>query len=114
MRPAHACRITASPSLFERLGGESEAWKSSARTGITTYETLLNSPRSAIVDRSMHLRDLTTRIAGLMEEIRDLDDLVIQFDGTEAGRRFISAWKQSRNIIDAGHGPADPPTPPTP
>ena len=66
----------------------------------------------------MHLRDLTTRIAALMEEIRDLDDLVIQFDGTEAGRRFISAWKQARNIIDAGHGPGPatptPPTPPTP
>lgn len=81
---------------------------------ITTYETLLNSPRSAIVDRSMHLRDLTTLVAGLMEEIRDLDDLVIQFDGTEAGRRFISAWKQCRNIIDAGHGPGEKPEPPTP
>ncbi len=81
---------------------------------ITTYEDLLNSPRSAVVDRSMHLRDLVTRIAGLLEELRDLDDLVIQFDGTEAGRRFISAWKQSRIIIDAGHGPGETPTPPTP
>lgn len=81
---------------------------------IGTYDALLNRPRSAIADRTMHLRDLTTRVAGLMEEIRDLDDLVIQFDGTEAGRRFIAAWKQSRIIVDAGHGPAETPAPPMP
>ena len=80
---------------------------------ITSYEGLLSSPRSAIVSRSTQLRDLTTRVAGLMEELRALDDLVLQFDATEAGRRFISAWKQARNIVDAGLAPATP-TPPTP
>ena len=81
---------------------------------IAAYEGLLNSPRSTIVDRSMHRRDLTTRVAGLLEEIRDLDDLVQQFDTTEAGRRLISAWKQARNIVDAGHGPGETPAPPAP
>ena len=30
----------------------------------------------------------------------DLDDLVQQFDGTDAGKRFIEAWKRARILID--------------
>ena len=45
-----------------------------------------------------------------------LDDLVIQFDGTPEGLRFIEAWKRARVIVDAGHGPGEEetPTPPAP
>jgi hypothetical protein len=43
-----------------------------------------------------------------MVQLSDLDDLSLQFNGTDAGRRFIEAWKCARNIVDAGHGPPPP------
>ena len=56
-------------------------------------------------------------MAGLVEQVTDMDDLALQFDGTEAGKRFIEAWKRARTIVDTGGGhSAAPPatTPPTP
>ncbi len=80
---------------------------------IAVYEPLANAPRAKIVNRAALLRELETRTAELVESVRDLDDLVVQFHGTEAGRRFIDAWQQARTIVDAGHGPTTP-APPSP
>ena len=77
----------------------------------------MNLPRGEIVNRSALLREVDTDTAALVEDVSDMDDLAIQFDGTEAGRRFIEAWKRARIIVDTGggHGGTDtPPTPPTP
>jgi hypothetical protein len=49
-----------------------------------------------------------------MQQVADLDDLALQFDGTDAGKRFIEAWKRARIIVDAGGGHGTPPIPPTP
>ena len=39
----------------------------------------------------------------------------LQFDGTDAGKRFIEAWKRARIIVDTSGGHSGtPPTPPTP
>ena len=53
---------------------------------------------------------------GGMNKVNDVDDLVIQFDGTDVGKRFIEAWKRARIIVDSGgcSGTPTPPTPPTP
>ena len=51
------------------------------------------------------------RCGGLIARVEDLDDLVLQFDTTPEGLAFITAWKQARIIIDAGHGPGTPPAP---
>ena len=42
-----------------------------------------------------------------MSLVEAIDDLVVQFDGTPAGRTFIAAWKQARIIVDGGHGPGE-------
>ena len=42
-----------------------------------------------------------------MSLVEAIDDLVVQFDGTPAGRTFIAAWKQARMIVDGGHGPGE-------
>jgi hypothetical protein len=49
-----------------------------------------------------------------MVSVSDMDDLALQFDGTDAGKRFIDAWKRARIIVDTGggHGGTSP-TPPT-
>ena len=84
---------------------------------ITEFERLRNSPRSAVADRSAMRRELKTVVAGLMQDIADLDDLILQFPDSTATRTFIAAWKQARIIVDAGHGPGEeepPANPPTP
>jgi len=39
--------------------------------------------------------------------------LVMQFDDTDAGKRFIAAWQQALMIVDTGGGHSSTP-PPTP
>jgi len=88
---------------------------------ITNFSKVMNAPRGEVVNRSALLREVETDVAALVEAVSDLDDLVVQFDGTEAGRRFIEAWKRARIIVDSGTGrgngsaqpaPAKTPTPP--
>jgi hypothetical protein len=69
------------------------------------------------VNRSTLLKEVDTNTADLLEQVADLDDLVQQFDSTDAGKRFIEAWKRARIIVDTGGGHSNggtPPTPPTP
>ena len=77
----------------------------------------MNLPRGQIVNRSTLLKEVDTDTASLMQQVADLDDLVQQFDSTDAGKRFIEAWKRARIIVDTGggHGNGGTPTPtPTP
>ena len=74
---------------------------------VNAFSALLNAPRSSIVNRSALKRDVETRTAGLVSLVEAIDDLVVQFDTTPAGRNFIAAWKQARIIVDGGHGPGE-------
>lgn len=71
---------------------------------ITSFSSVMSSPRGQIVNRSALLKEVETDTAALVEFVNDLDDLVLQFDGTENGRRFIEAWKRARIIVDSGTG----------
>ena len=84
---------------------------------ITAFSNVMNSPRGEIVNRSALLREIETDIAALLDAVSDLDDLALQFDGTDDGQLFIEAWKRARIIVDSGgghHAPAPTPPPPTP
>ena len=81
---------------------------------ITTFSGVMSTPRGQIVNRSTLLKELDTDVAALLQKVSDMDDLVLQFDGTSGGLRFIEAWKHARTIVDTGGGSATPPTPPTP
>ena len=73
------------------------------------------SARGQIVNKSVLLREVETDTAALVQLATDMDDLALQFDGTDAGKRFIEAWKRARIIVDTGGGHSGtPPTPPTP
>lgn len=67
---------------------------------IEAFQTLQSQPRSRTLTRSTLLRELETDTAALVEQLRDLDDLVVQFDGSASGLRFISAWEKARVIVD--------------
>ena len=84
-------------------------------TAITNFSKVMSLPRGQIVNRSTLLKEVETDTADLVQQVSDMDDLVLQFDGTDAGKRFIEAWKRARIIVDSGggHGGTSP-TPPTP
>jgi hypothetical protein len=74
---------------------------------IDAYAAVVNAPRTTIASRAALNRELTTQVAACIDHIENVDDLVIQLTG-EGAADFISGWKQSRIIVDAGHGPAQP------
>jgi len=80
---------------------------------ITGFSRVMSLPRGQIVNRSALLKEVETDTAALMVSVSDMDDLALQFDGTDAGKRFVEAWKRARIIVDTGGGHT-PPTPPTP
>jgi hypothetical protein len=88
-------------------------------SAINAFTGVMNLPRGQIVNRSTLLKEVDTDTASLMQQVADLDDLVQQFDSTDAGKRFIEAWKRARIIVDTGGGhgnggtPPPTPTPPT-
>ena len=51
-------------------------------------------------NRGTLLEEIETDTAGLLEKLRDLDDLLVQFDSSAAGKRFVEAWTRARVIID--------------
>ena len=81
---------------------------------LTAFSNVMSTPRGQIVNRSTLLKEVETDTAALVAAVTDLDDLALQFDHDAPGKRFIEAWKRARIIVDAGHGPGTPPTPPAP
>jgi hypothetical protein len=81
---------------------------------IAAFSNVMSTPRGQIVNRSTLLKEVETDVADLLDQIGDMDDLVLQFDGTDAGKRFIEAWKRARIIVDSGGGHGNGGTPPTP
>jgi len=96
------CNVAvASPSAAGR--GITAAKITELTTAIAAFAALRNAPRGQTVTRSSMLRELETRIADLLDAVRDLDDLIVQYEGTFPGRVFSNAWKQARQIVDSGH-----------
>jgi hypothetical protein len=83
---------------------------------IATFSGLASVPRGQLVNRGALLREVETDVAALLDHLGDMDDLVVQFTGSDGGHRFIDAWKHARLIVDSGggHGSTVTPTPAPP
>ncbi len=80
---------------------------------ITAFSKVMNTPRGQIVNKSVLLREVETDVAALVQLVTDMDDLVLQFTGSDAANRFQEAWKRARIIVDTGGGHSGtPPSPP--
>jgi hypothetical protein len=81
------------------------ATRSTALSDAISAFTAQNAkPRGQIVNRSALLKELETDTADLLHQAHDFDDLVLQFDDTDEGRRFITAWHRARHVVENGHG----------
>ncbi len=102
----------AQPNAADR--GVTAARVAALSAAITAFSNLMSKPRGQIVNRSTLLKELETDVASLLEQVNDMDDLALQFDGTDAGKRFVEAWKRARIIVDTGGGRGNGGTPPIP
>jgi len=108
-----AVTAQAEPDAVNR--GVTAARITTLSTAITNFTTQMRAPRGQIVNRSTLLREVETDTAALVERVNDMDDLVLQFSGSETGDRFVEAWKRARIILDlGGGGPNNGGTPPAP
>ena len=101
-----AAAAVSEPNADQR--GVTAARVAALSAGITAFSNVMNSPRGDSVNRSALLREIVTDIAALLDAVNDLDDLVLQFDGTDAGRLFNKAWQRARIIVDSGSGHSTP------
>lgn len=79
---------------------------------IGEYAEIIQSPQAAKASRKALTLSLRPRFREISLILQSMDRLAPRFRSTEAGKQFAASWKNARNIIDLGHGPA--PTPPTP
>ena len=98
----------------QELVNKTTAIRDLGTAAITAFSAVMSTPRGQIVNRSALLKEVETDVAALLEKVGDMDDLVVQFDGSDAGKRFIEARKRARIIVDSGGGGGTAPTPPTP
>ena len=85
----------------------------SVAAALNEFSRVMSTPRGQIVNRSTLLREVESDVAALRVQVSALDELVGQFEGSEAGTRFVRAWKRARMIVDSGGGHTSP-APPTP
>ena len=81
---------------------------------IAAFTNVMNTPRGQIVNKSALLREVETDTAALVQLVTDMDDLALQFTGSDAANRFQEAWKRARFIVDTGGGHGSTPPTPTP
>jgi hypothetical protein len=78
------------------------------------YSTAVGAPLGARAKRKALTGGLPGKCAAVEAQFSALDDLIVQFKGTDAGDRFVAAWFNSRHVVDAGHRfekPAPTPAP---
>lgn len=81
---------------------------------IDDYASVITSPQQTIGGRAVLTRQARPRFNALEKKFGELDDLILQFGKTAAGRAMIAAYQMARVIRDVGHGPQAVPPPPTP
>jgi hypothetical protein len=109
------CRVYGAGFTDDRPANPAAARIATLTVAIAAFGKVMNTPRGQTVNKSALLREVETATAALVQLATDMDDLALQFDGTDAGKRFIEAWKRARIIVDTGGGHSGtPPTPPTP
>ena len=94
--------------------GVTAALVATLTAAITAFSAVMSTPRGQIVNKIALLREVETDTAALVALVTDMDDLAVQFDGSDAGKRFVEAWKRARIIVDTGGGHGNGGTPATP
>ncbi len=80
----------------------------------TRFSTAVGAPRGARSQRKAKTDSLPPKFAAVEELFSEQDDLIIQFNTTEPGQRFVEAWFNARQVVALGRRAAKPKTPASP
>ncbi len=87
---------------------------------VEEYAAVVSAPQLSIADRKSLTQQMRDRFNAVEALFVALDDLILQFNATEAGRALIASHLSARIIRDLGAAPGAPeapapaPEPPTP
>lgn len=78
---------------------------------IEEYAAVLSAPQAGIAGRKGLTEQVRDRFNAVEALFATLDDMILQFGGTDAGRDLIASHQAARIIRDLGAGPGQPSTP---
>lgn len=82
---------------------------------VEEYAAVVSAPQVSIADRKSLTEQMRERFNAVEAKFVGLDDMILQFGNTAAGRALIASHQSARIIRDLGAGPGTPPpAPPTP
>ena len=95
--------------------GITAAAVTAANKEVEEYAAVVSAPQASIADRKSLTQALRDKFSAVEAKFASLDDMILQFGTTVAGRELIASHQAARIIRDlgVGPGPAAPP-PPTP
>ena len=110
-----AAAIVAGPDAADAVEyGITAAAVASVNKEVEEYAAVASAPQMSIADRKALTQQMRDRFNAVEAKFAVLDDLILQFSGTAAGRALIASHQEARIIRDLGAGPGQPPAPPTP
>jgi len=80
---------------------------------VEEYAAVISAPQADIADRKATTGQLRAQFNAVEAKFAVLDDLILQYGTTPAGRSMVLAYQAARTVLDLGAGP-QPPPPPTP
>jgi hypothetical protein len=79
---------------------------------IADFRQIINAPQASIADRKALTTQMRTKFNAVEQKFAALDDLILNFNGTAAGRALVAAYQAARVVRDLGGSPSTPaPTP---
>lgn len=113
--------VVAGPKAAEAdTYGINAAAVASLNKEVEEYAAVVSAPQTGIADRKRLTEQMRERFNAVEVKFGALDDMILQFGSTEAGRALVASHKAARIVRDLGAGPSPtppptpPPAPPTP
>lgn len=79
---------------------------------VEEYAAVVSAPQAGISERKSLTEQMRERFNAVEALFVTLDDMILQFGKSEAGRDLIASHQAARIIRDLGAGPGQAPTPP--
>jgi hypothetical protein len=80
---------------------------------VEEYGAVISAPQASIADRKATTAQLRAKFNAVEAKFGVLDDLILQYGATPAGRAMVLAYQAARTVRDLGTGPQPPAPPPT-
>lgn len=107
--------VVAGPKAADAVAyGLTAAAVTAVNKEVEEYAGVVSAPQVSIAERKSLTEQMRDRFNVVEGKFAGLDDMILQFSGTEAGRALIASHQAARVVRDLGVGPGQPATSPPP